>query len=421
MRGRAFLFPITAVLAAVAVSAAADWPRFRGPTGFGTSDDRGLPATWSAKSNIVWKTELPGPGTSSPIVVGKKVFLTCYSGYAVDQDQPGDVKDLKRHLLCLDRDRGKVLWKRDFDAVQPEHQYGQFLDLHGYASSTPASDGKTVYTFLGKSGVYAHDLDGKQLWQRSVGTGTHGWGSATSPVLHGDLVIVNASVESGALVALDRKKGGEVWRARGISDSWSTPVLVKAPNGQTELVVSASKKVLGFDPDKGKELWHADSFDWYVCPTVVANDGVVYALQNSTCVAVKAGGRGDVTQSHTLWQKNMGSTVTSPVYHKGHLYWATGTAYCLRGSDGEVVYRQGLRPAPRDVYAAPLLADGKIYYVSRTQGTYVVEAGPKFKLLAHNTIEGDDSVFNASPVVSNSQLLIRSDRYLYCIGKEQPR
>ncbi len=399
--------------------AAGDWLGFRGPGGLGVASDTGLPTTWSTKSNVVWKTELPGPGTSSPIVVGKKVFLTCYSGYAVDPREPGDIKKLKRHLVCLDRVKGKVLWTRDVPAVQPEAAWQNYLDLHGYASSTPVSDGKNVYVFFGKSGVLAYDLDGKKLWDTSVGKGTHGWGSGTSPVLYRDMVIVNASVESGALVALDRTKGTEVWRAKGLSDSWSTPVLVKVPGGGTELVVSASKKVLGFDPDSGKEVWHADSFTWYVCPTVVAHDGIVYALQNDTCVAVKAGGRGNVTKTHSVWQKNLGSVVTSPVYHKGHLYWAAGTANCIKASDGTVVYRERLKPDPGNIYASPLLADGKIYYVSRTRGTYVVEAGPKFKQLAHNTLEPDRSVFNASPAVSDSQLLLRSDRYLYCLGKER--
>ena len=400
------------------VATADDWPGFRGPDGFGTSTARHLPLTWSSESNLAWKTELPGPGTSSPIVVGKKVFLTCYSGYAEDRKKPGDIKNLKRHLVCLDRDGGKILWKRDFQALQPEHRCGQFLDLHGYASSTPVSDGKHVYSFFGKSGVFAHDLEGKQLWQKSVGTGTHGWGSATSPLLYGELLIVNAGVESGALVALDRKKGEEAWRTGKISESWSSPVLVKVGD-RTELVVSATKKILGFDPQTGKELWHADSFKWYVCPSVVAHEGVVYALQNSTCVAVRAGGQGDVTKTHTVWQKNLGSVVTSPVYHKGHLYFATGTALCVSAADGSVVYRERLKPDPGQIYASPLVGAGKIYYVSRTRGTYVVEAGPKFKLLAHNKIEGDDSVCNASLAVSDSQLLLRSDRYLYCIGKER--
>jgi outer membrane protein assembly factor BamB len=400
-----------------ALAGAADWPQFRGPGETGLARDKGLPTTWSASSNVAWKTKLPGPGTSSPVVVGKKVFLTCYTGYGVDKGDPGEMKDLTRHLLCLDRAGGKILWSREVPAALPEARYGDYLALHGYASSTPASDGKSVFVFFGKSGVFAYDLAGKKLWDRSVGKGTHGWGSGTSPLLYKGTVIVNAGVESGALVALDRKDGTEVWRARGISDSWSTPVLVKVPGGKTELVVSGSKKVLGFDPQTGKELWRADSFDWYVCPTVVAHDGVVYALQNSTCVAVRAGGRGNVTKSRTLWQKSFGAVVTSPVYHAGHLYWATDVAYCLRASDGQVVYRERLRPSPGNIYASPVLADGKIYYVSRTAGTYVVAAGPKFKQLAHNTLEPDASVFNGSPAVSDSQLLLRSDRYLYCIGK----
>jgi outer membrane protein assembly factor BamB len=418
MRRAKYLILVAACLSSTALlGTAADWPQFRGPSGFGTSTDKGLPATWSDRSNIVWKTELPGPGASSPIVVGKKVFLTCYSGYAVDANDAGDMKNLKRHLVCLDRDKGKVLWSREAAAVLPEVRYGGFIALHGYASSTPVSDGKNVFVFHGKSGVFAYDLDGERLWQTGVGKETDGWGTGTSPVLYKNLVIVNASVESRALVALDKKKGTEVWRAKGISSSWSSPMLVKVPGGKTELVVSGSHKVLGYDPESGKELWHADSFNWYVCPTVVAHEGVVYALQNDTCVAVRAGGRGDVTRSHTVWQKGLGSVVTSPVYHDGHIYWATETAYCVRAKDGAVVYQQRLKPGPGRIYAAPLLADGKIYYVSRNNGTYVVEAGPKFKLLAHNTL-GDKSVFNGSPAVSNSQLLLRSDRYLYCIGKE---
>lgn len=419
MRSRISLLLLAVNLAVVPWVVAGDWPQFRGTTGMGITNDKDLPVTWSSDSNMAWKTELPGPGTSSPIVVGDRIFLTCYSGYAVDQDDPGDISKLKRHVLGLDRANGKVLWTQEVPAVQPEHKYGTYLDLHGYASSTPVSDGQSVYVFLGKSGVFAFDLKGKQLWQTPVGKGTHGWGSGSSPILYKELVLVNASVETDALLALDKKSGKEVWRAENISESWSTPVLVQVPGGRTELVVSGSHKILGFDPDTGKELWHSNSFDWYVCPTVIAHDGVVYGLQNSACVAVRAGGTGDVTESHTLWKINLGSVVTSPVYHEGHLYWATNQAYCVKADDGSIVYREGLKPSPKNIYAAPVLGDGKIYYVSRTEGAYVVEASPKFKLLAHNTLNPDTSVFNGSPAVSNSQLLLRSDRYLYCIGKEK--
>jgi outer membrane protein assembly factor BamB len=414
---RALLLFVLGLAGGVDRACAADWPQFRGPNSEAIASDKGLSVEWSLDSNIAWKTELPGPGTSSPIVVGNKVFLTCYSGYGVDKKNPGDLKDLVRHVLCIDRTAGKILWKREIPTVQPEEKWQNFLDLHGYASSTPCSDGNRLFVFLGKSGVFAFDLDGKQLWQVSVGTGTHGWGSATSPLSYKDLLIVNASVESGSLIALDKTTGKEQWRAKGISESWSSPILVKVPGGGTELVVSASQKILGYDPDSGKELWHADSYNWYVCPTLVAHKGVVYGLQNDTCVAVKAGGRGDVTGKNTLWQTTFGSTVSSPVYHDGHLYFAAGQAYCLKADDGSVVYKQGLKPNPDRLYASPVVADGKLYYVSRTQGTFVLKAGPKFELLARNTL--DDSVFNGSPAVSNSQLLLRSDRYLYCIGKER--
>ena len=401
----------------LATPASAEWLQFRGPGGLGIAPDKGTPVTWSADKNIDWKSAIPGFGASSPIVVGDKVFVTCYSGYGLDKDEPGDQNDLKRHLLCVDRKNGKILWKRDVAGNPPEPTYASFQSLHGYASSTPVSDGKNVFVFYGKSGVRAYDLDGKELWNKSVGTKTYYWGVGAAPIVYKDTLIVNASTESGALIALDKKSGKEIWNTPGISESWSTPVLVQIPGGKAELVVSGSQKVLGFDPDTGKELWHASSFDWYVCPSVTAHDGVIYTLQNSTAVAVRAGGGGDVTKTHTLWQKRFGATVTSMVYHDGHVYWANnGTAFCLKAADGTEVYRERLKNGG-DFYASPVLADGKIYYVSRDAGTYVVEAAPKFNLLAHNTLAPDTSIFNASPAVSRSQLFLRSDRYLYCISK----
>lgn len=420
MRSAKFLLLIALGLGGHGLMAeAADWPQFRGPGGLGIAPDKGLPTKWDADSNIAWKTALPGPGSSSPIVIGDKIFVTCHSGYGVE-GQDGDMADLKRHLICLERDGGKIVWDRSVPAVLPETRHTNFHELHSFASSTPVSDGKHVWVFFGKSGVLAFDMKGKQLWKVSVGTGTHGWGSATSPVLHKNLLIVNASVESGSLVALNKLTGEEVWRAKGINQSWSTPVLVDVPKGNTELVVSGSKKVLGFDPDTGEELWHTKSFIWYVCPSVVAHDGIVFALQNSACVAIRAGGKGDVTKTHTLWAKNTGSVVSSAVYHQGHLFFATKSAFCLNAKDGTVVYNQRLKPTPeKEVYASPLLADGKIYYVSRTDGTYVLPAGPKFAIMAHNSLRPDTSVCNASPIAHNSQLLLRSNRFLYCIGKEK--
>src|SRR5262245_49231244 len=148
--------------------AGADWLQFRGPGGLGVAAGKNLPTTWSDNDNILWKADLPGPGSSSPIVVGDKIFVTCYSGYGLDQDNPGDMKNLKRHLVCLDKN-GKTLWTRDIVTDNKDAPYqGSYITQHGYASSTPASDGKHIYCFFGVAGVVAFDLDGKQLWQKSV-------------------------------------------------------------------------------------------------------------------------------------------------------------------------------------------------------------------------------------------------------------
>ena len=397
----------------------ADWNQFRGPDGLGTSTEKNLPSQWSSKKNIVWKTRLPGPGTSSPVTTGSRVFLTSYTGYAVATDDPGKMEDLRRQVLCLDRKNGKILWTKEFEPILPEHKYAGEGAYHGYSSSTPITDGKRLYVFFGKSGVFCFDLEGKQLWHTLVGKNVHGWGSGTSPVLYKNLLIVNASVESGALVALDKMSGKEIWRSAGISSSWNTPVLVPLSKGVFEVVVSVQDRLLGFDPETGKELWQAEGIHRYVCPSVVAHEGVVYAIGGGhTSLAVRAGGRGNVTKTHTVWRESKGSNVSSPVYHDGHLYWAgdNGLVYCQEAATGKTVYQKRLAPAAGLIYASPLLAGGKIYYVSQRKGTYVVAASPKFELLEHNVFADDNSRTNGSPAVSEGQLLLRSDQDLYCIG-----
>jgi outer membrane protein assembly factor BamB len=405
---------LPAILAIPAIGA--DWMQFRGPNGSGTSGDNGLPTTWSSKENIVWRTKLPGPGTSCPIVVGRRVYLTCYSGYGLEPDK-GDMDNLMRHLVCIDRSKGEILWTKDFKPALPESKYQKGNDSeHGYSSSTPASDGEHLYAFFGKSGVYCLDLDGKEIWHGDVGKNTSGWGSSNSPVLYKDLVIINASVESGALVALDKKTGKEVWRAKGIQQSWNTPVLVDAPDGGTELIVDESSAVIGFDPATGKELWRVTGFSGYVCPSVVTHQGVVYVVRNEA-LAIKAGGRGDVTKSHVLWRAKGNSLVPSPVYHEGLLYSPCGSPFCLDAETGKDVYRGKLSKGG-SFYASPVLADGKMYCVTRNGATYVLAAGKEFKELALNKFEDDTSRTNASPIVSDGCLLLRTDQYLVCIGKK---
>lgn len=276
-----------------------------------------------------------------------------------------------------------------------------------------------MYVFFGKSGVYCFDPDGNEKWHSLVGDGTSGWGSGTSPVLFKNLLLVNASVESGSLFAFNKLTGEEVWKAGGIRSSWNTPLLVDAPS-RPEVVVSVEGRLLAFDPAKGTPLWNADGIHRYVCPSVVAHDGVVYAIGGGhTSLAVRTGGDGDVTASHTLWKEKKGSNVSSPLYHEGHLYWASdsgGFLCCQNATTGETVYQQRMEPSPERIWSSPVLADGKLYFVSQHKGTYVVAAKPKFELLAHNVFEEDDSRANASPAISQGRLLLRTDRRLYCIG-----
>lgn len=390
----------------------ADWLQFRGPGGSGISDAKNLPVTWSSKENIVWRTKMPGPGTSCPIVVGRRVYLTAYSGYGLEPGE-GEMNDLMRHLICVNRDSGDVMFTRNFKPVLPESEYRPGNDgEHGYASSTPASDGKRLYLFFGKSGVICTDMDGQEIWTQSVGTNVTGWGSSNSPILHKDLVIVNASIECGSLVALDKNSGKERWRVKGIGASWNTPVLVDAPDG-VELVLNESKAVIGFDPDDGKELWRVKGFSGYVCPSVVAEKGIVYVVRGET-LAIKAGGRGDVTETHVLWRGKGNSLVPSPVVYDGLFFWAYGQAHCLDAKTGKEIYRER---AGGDYYASALLADGKLYCVTRRDGVYVLAAGPKFQQLAHNKFEDDNSRTNASPIAHDRCILLRTDQYLYCIGK----
>jgi hypothetical protein len=229
-------------------------------------------------------------------------------------------------------------------------------------------------------------------------------------------------VESGDLIALDKKTGKEVWRQPGMTMSWSTPTLVQTADGSLELVVSVKGGILAFDPATGEELWNCEGIQDYICPTVIAQDGIAYAIggRKNTALAVRSGGRGDVTDSHKLWEIGKGSNVSSPVYHQGNLYWASesrGVLYCADAGTGELIYQERLDPRPGRIYASPLLADGRLYYTSRDAGTFVVAASPEFTLLAHNRIATDDSIFDGSPVASQGQLLLRSDKYLYCIGR----
>lgn len=412
--------------------AADDWPRFRGPNGTGiAASNASPPVTWSDTQNLRWKTPLPGPGSSSPIVVGQRVFVTCYSGYG-DGSGGTDVSKLQRHLLCLERASGKMLWSKAVASQSPEDPYGGYITEHGYASNTPACDGERVYVFFGKTGVLAFDMEGKELWKTGVGqlSANRRWGSAASLLLYKNMVIVNAADESRSIRALDKLTGKEVWRAEGgsLELCYGTPMLLESGQAGAELVIAVPNEVWGLSADTGKLRWFAETgIGGNVSPSVVGGNGVVYATggyPKQGSLAVKAGGKGDVTKTNILWTTSTASYVPTPVVLNGYLYVVTdqGFALCMDAATGKVVYKERMEGASAGgrggklVYASPVLAGGKVYAVSRRSGTFVIEAKPEFKVVAHNVLAGDNSDFNATPAVVDGELFLRSNRAVYCIA-----
>ncbi|MDP6446722.1 MAG: PQQ-binding-like beta-propeller repeat protein [Pirellulaceae bacterium] len=390
---------------------AEDWGRFRGPRADGTTADSKIPTTWSDKENVKWKLALPGGGFSSPIVVGKQVLVTAYS-------ESGN--GVKRHLVSVDRATGKAQWTKSIEGVSDGG--GQGFSYHGQASHTPVSDGERVYVMFGSSGVIAYDLAGEQLWKKDVGNERRArFGTAASPILHGDLLIVAAGSESESIRAFNKKTGEEVWKteAGSLSQSYSTPLIAKNAKGGEDLLISVAYEVWSMNPATGKLKWYAETqVDTAACPAIIAKDGVAYVIggRSGGRAAIRIDGKDDVTDSSVLWSERGGSYVPSPVLHNGRLFWINdrGVASCVDTKTGKEV---GQKRISGRFYSSVLLAGDKLYAVSRFGGTYVLKATPKFEQIALNKLT-DESDFSGSPAVSDGQLFIRSDTNLYCIAAE---
>ncbi len=428
-----------------------DWMRFRGPNGSGISTEQvPTPTTWSDTENLKWKVSLPGPGSSCPIVVGSRVIVTSWSGYGVSREENGEQAMLRRNVTCVNRDTGDVLWNKSFEPYLPEDEYGGMFAEHGYASHTPVSDGERIYVFFGKTGAIALDLEGEQLWKRGLGTesGARGWGSASSPILYKNLLIVTASAESEAIVALDKTTGEEIWRqeASGLHAVWATPILVQVDSDRTDMVIAVPGEMWGINPNTGKLRWYCDALRANsICSSVVTQNGIVYAIETGPGggggIAVRAGGSGDVTDTQVVWSGNQAGRIGSPIIHDDKLYAISrGVANCFEAATGEQVYRgrlqaSGTGPAeasePQEHsrtgrrrggrggqdYASPVLANEKIYFLTRSGEMHVLAVGEEFDQLAVNRVTSEREDFSATPAVSHGQLFIRSSKHLYCVAQ----
>ena len=414
--------------------APSDWAAFLGTDGKARSSDV-VPTTWSESENVVWKQDLPGSGSSSPIVVGDRVMLTCYVAGG-----EGNAK-AKRQVLCFNKSDGAELWSVDFPIEYREDAFNGYLTEHGYASNTPVSDGQNFYVFLGKGGVHRISLDGEKEWSYDAGKGSSNreWGSASSLVLYKNLIIVNAAEESKAIIALDKETGKQVWRqdADMLELTFATPRIVSLENGQDELVISVPGEIWGMNAGTGKLKWYAESpLAGNVSPSVIVDGETLYSFggyRSTGSFSVKAGGKPvngkaaesqkDVTDSNVLWtNRKTTSYVATPLLHEGQFYWIDdrGIANSSSAKDGQSVYRgrvKGMKGG-RPVYASPVLIGENIYVVSRRSGTFVFPPGDQFEPIAQNVFESDDTDFNASPAVSENRLYLRSDQAIYCIGSK---
>ncbi len=427
-------FATLSILTAGTVSAE-NWPMFRGPDGSGTSTDESLPVKWTADENLLWSTDLPGPGSSSPIVWNDRVFVTCYSGYGVDPEDAGDPSELKRHLLCMDRRSGKLIWQATVDASSQEDPYKGFITDHGYSSSTPTTDGERIFSFFGKDGVHAFDWDGKELWHSNVGTQSDParWGGGSSPVLFEDLVIVNAGNEGSAVVALHKNDGSEAWRLDepNCKNSWSTPVLIEV-DGHAELVFSVPSKIFALNPKLGDVLWTCESpMDSTVVPSSVAVGDIILSMGSRAgeAIAVRCGGTGDVTDSHVVWRQKLRAGICTPVALGDQIYWSSmGTMLSADIKSGKADLKErldspaspksentGFMNRPGSVYASPIAAGNRIYLLTRSGAMHVFDVKPEFKQIAVNTLADDNGPFDGTPAVSDGQIFFRSVNKLYCV------
>jgi outer membrane protein assembly factor BamB len=442
MKNALAITALTVVFLSGPAAADPNWPQFRGPGGRGVVEDGAPPSTWSTTENVLWKVEIPGRGWSSPIVWGNRVFLTTASS-------AGEVEDAKKGLyyggnrdkasphahrwrvFALDAGTGKVLWDREAAAGKPE------TPLHiknSYASETPVTDGERVYAYFGNRGLFVYDLDGKLVWSKTLGIvkTRYDWGTAASPVLHGErLYIVNDNEEKSFLAAFDRKTGDEVLRIeRDEKSNWATPFIWQA-GGRTEIITSGSGKVRAYDLE-GKALWELQGMSSITIPTPFAAHGLLYVASGFVMdklrpvYAVRPGAAGDISlkedetaNASIVWcDREAAPYNPSTLVYGDHFYtlFDRGLLGCFDARTGKPAYRrQRISPEAAAFTASPWAAGDKVFCLSEDGDTFVIRAGPSFELLGINRLE---EMCMATPAIAGGRLFIRTLTKLYAIGKK---
>ena len=453
-----FLFLVTGAVAE-------NWPHWRGPSRDGVSTEKNLPTTWTSSEGIAWKIPMAAWSGATPIIWGDRIFLnSAEGGERVAQRRgrrrggrqrgqasgqrrraqpaasssstgnpvpPQDPESKELSLWCIDRNNGELIWKRSMGGGN------QQVRKQNMSSPSPVTDGRHVWAMTGTGVLKSFDFDGNEMWNRDIQAdyGRFGlnWGYASSPLLYDGTLYVQVlhgmkTDDPSYLLGIDALSGATRWRVerptdaqRESPDSYTTPALLQY-DGKTEVVVSGGDYVTGHHPSTGKELWRAgglnpgNSGNYRIIASPMILEDMIYVPSRRNPLQVfRAGGSGDITESHRLWQTPDGPDVPTPVSDGKYLYVLrdNGVMFCRDARTGEVLWGPE-RVRPGTYSASPVLADGKIYVTSEDGVVSVVAADSEFRLLAENELEGYTL---ASPAISEGQMFIRTEAYLYCIGQ----
>ena len=395
------------------LSAEPDWSGWRGPTGDGHSTDESLPIEWSP-DDVEWKTPLKGEGQSSPCVWGEHIFLT----------RSGN-RGAERYVFCVSRRDGRILWEKLAWEGTPEPTH----NMNGWASASCTTDGELVFAFFGKGGgLHCYTITGTKVWDTgdTLGVFEGPWGTAATPFLYKDTVIQNCDADRNAwLIAFHKKTGEVAWKTkRDDARGWSTPVLIEV-EGHKELVINGDKGVRAYDPDTGKELWFCEGFAGRGEPTVTLGaNGLLHIVNGKPgdVYAVKPGGQGNVTKTHRVWHtaRRVGRDLPSPIVLDGQMLLSSmqGVIVSYDSDTGKELWKDRLGG---NYSASPIAYKGLAFFINEVTGeTIAIKPGSKLDIVAKSQLKDEDDPeeqFRSSVVPDDGQLLIRSTKMLYCVGK----
>jgi len=403
----------------VQTTSAENWPQWRGPALNGVSSEKNLPVNWTTEENVVWKVAMPGWSGSTPIIWRNHIFLNVAENGSLS-------------LWAVDKAKGSVLWKKPLGSGDVK------MRKQNMSSPSPVTDGRSVYVMTGTGVLKGFDFSGKELWVRDIQKeyGEFGlqWGYASSPLLFEDSLYVQVlhGMKTDApsyVMRIDKKSGKTIWKVdrptnaiRESPDSYTTPGLLRIGKS-TEIVITGGDCATGHDIATGKELWRANGLNpdnnqnyRIVASPIIFNDIIYAPTRIKPLLALKVGGRGDITTSHLLWSTANGPDVPTPVTDGKYFYIVNdrGIMWCLDARTGAEIYGQQ-RIKPGTYSGSPVLADGKIYVTNEDGLTTVVQAGPEFKVLAENPL--NDYVLS-SPAISDGRIYLRTSQHLYAIGSK---